>query len=178
MSSDLAAKAKGAVKMVGSALQGHTGVLSTLAKEHGMVSSLLNQAVDSTDKVELAGLSKKIRVELLSHARAEERTIYAFLAQHPEAVDLVMHAKHEHDEVAKAFEQMDQLILGSQDWRVSLAVLRESVERHVEEEESDLFDRAQALFSDGDSRRLDEAFQQEKHTLRNELGRYASAPGR
>ncbi len=138
--SEFTANAKGAAKQVASVLKGRAGIYATLAKEHGAVSSLLNQALETSSIEKRDALLDKIRVELLSHARAEEMTLYDALSSLDDTRAESRHSRSEHQEIEQLL--VDALATSSDE---SIRELLEAVEHHVAEEENVLFVRADEL---------------------------------
>ena len=99
---EMASKAMGKAKEGKAAATGLTGVFRTLAEQHGEVSALLKRAKSSDDPARRTELWQKIRVELLSHERAEMREVYPVLREYAETRTLAEH----HDREAKELESM------------------------------------------------------------------------
>jgi hemerythrin-like domain-containing protein len=51
---------------------------------------------------------------------------------------------------------------GTKEWAAKLKVLNENVEHHVEEEEDDLFEKAEDILSDEDAEEIGEAVEEFK----------------
>lgn len=167
--SELTAQARGAAKQVAQMIKGRTGIYATLAKEHGELASLLQQAIKTSSGEKRADLLDKIRVELLSHARAEEESLYATLARFEQTRAHASHSKNEHQEIESLLQ--DALQAGDNTERQTslLKSLRDVIEHHVDEEENDLFVKADDLLSRTDESELDERFRRLKDEERRKL---------
>lgn len=162
--SEFTAHVKGTTKQVASALKGLTGIYATLAKEHGEVSSLLDQAIDTDAEDERAKLMDLVRIELLSHAFAEEETLYDALSRFEQTRELCQHSRTEHQEMERALEEA---VAGPT--QRALEALRITIQSHVEEEETELFVRADQLLPKTQERELDDLFKQLKESRKREL---------
>jgi iron-sulfur cluster repair protein YtfE (RIC family) len=87
----------------------------------------------------------ELKRELELHAEVEERYFYPALQRHDEARDLIEEALEEHGDVKEALVALDHGDNESEDWSDRLDELREDVEHHVEEEETEIFPLAQKL---------------------------------
>lgn len=90
----------------------------------------------------------KLKTALTLHADAEEHIFYPAMEQFEETEDLTEEAYAEHDEVKQLLEDMTGLNPGDEDFQTLLAQLKDSVQHHVEEEESEMFPKAEELLGD------------------------------
>jgi hemerythrin superfamily protein len=150
------AKGKGVLKTVEATLEGLRGVFRTLAKQHGEVSALLQRVKGHADK--RRELWPKIRMELLSHERAEMREVYPVLRQREATRAFADH----HDQEARAMEQLivrlEMLDISSDDWGNLFAELADTVIAHANEEEQTIFPAAQAAIGEALTDELDRKF--------------------
>ncbi|HLJ74876.1 MAG TPA: hemerythrin domain-containing protein [Thermoanaerobaculia bacterium] len=151
------------------ALSGLSGVFRTLAKQHGEVSALLKRAESSKDASKRAELWKTIRVELLSHERAEMREIYPVLRQYPETRTLAEHHDREAKDLESMIKQLDGTDTASTAWSALLEKITDSVQHHAKEEENEIFPIAQKTIGKPEAERLDSRFVQTKQEIMNEL---------
>jgi hemerythrin superfamily protein len=163
------AAAKGAAKQAITALKGQTGIFSTLAKEHGEVSSLLKKAAKASDENECRKLLDLIRVELLSHAKAEEETFYAALLNHPATAELARTSEQEHRVVETLLESAQNLAGRGDAGREAIENLAKQVESHAQDEEQRVFPLADEVFSRDEQQRMDEHFKNRKDTHKMNL---------
>lgn len=167
--SEISAKINGAAQQAATVFKGQRGIYAALAKEHAEIASLLREAQEDTDPEHRHRLLRTVRHVLLSHARAEERTLYRALADFDDTRSIVAHGHAEHDELERLLRNVTLFELGSEAATQAIADLRAAVGRHVEEEESDLFARAQDLLYVAESRRLEDLFRSEKETEKRRL---------
>lgn len=90
---------------------------------------------------------EELRRELLSHAQAEQEVFYTALLDRVEDRDLVLEAFEEHGVVERMFKDIDACPMNDEKWLAKINVLREIVEHHIEEEESELFKAAREVLS-------------------------------
>lgn len=90
-------------------------------------------------------LFAELKHELELHAEVEEKYFYPALQGHEEAKDLIREALEEHGDAKEALVALDHGDNESDSWAERLDELREDVEHHVEEEETEIFPLAQKL---------------------------------
>lgn len=108
-------------------------------------------------------LYNKIRKELLSHAHAEQETVYRRLMENAEEKDPVREAIKEHETIENILSDMDNLDPGTDAWKQMVERLESEVKHHVDEEESTLFDHMKRLFTDEESENISEQFLEKKN---------------
>ena len=133
-----------------------------LKRDHQSIGSLFREferlAVD--DVKGRRELFERIRQELDVHARIEEELFYAELEKFDEAADLVREARTEHDLIRDLAADISKMRHDDPDYGAKVAVLRENVEHHVEEEEGEMFPLAKKHLS---SERLEKIADQLEH---------------
>lgn len=131
-------------------------IYTVLQGEHREIDIMLKtmekipEALDSSRE----SMVERLRDELLSHAHAEERTVYRLLRSKAADKEDVEHAVHEHQEIEQL---VDELLITdplSGEWTEIVARLKHTVEHHVEEEESTLFDELKELLNEDQARDL------------------------
>lgn len=155
------AQMKGVTKKTVTTMKGLTGIYNTLAKEHGMVSSLMNQVLEG-DIETRRELFPRIKAELLSHAHAEEQEFYAVLLQHAETRDKASHAKQEHKDIENMVSQLEGMNIESDAWLDTFETFRNSVEHHAKEEEREMFPLAKKALDKSEASNIEKRFEREK----------------
>ncbi len=120
-----------------------------LKRDHQMVSGLFRD-FDRLDRDDIAGrrqLVDRIRQELDIHTRIEDELFYPELERIPEAADLVREARTEHQLVNDLCNEIARLDPNDRDYVAKVEVLRENVEHHVVEEESEMLPLAKKHLS-------------------------------
>jgi iron-sulfur cluster repair protein YtfE (RIC family) len=87
-------------------------------------------------------LFSRLNAELDLHARIEEQILYPALKDIEETRDITNEAVEEHRIVKRLLKELDVAQKGTEKWTAKLTVLKESVEHHVEEEEGEMFKKA------------------------------------
>jgi hypothetical protein len=118
-----------------------------LKADHKKVAGLFDQLEAATGKAKL-GVFDQIRTELELHAHIEEKIFYPALEKPEETHDLTLEAYEEHDVVKALLAELSTARNVDDEWEARAKVLRENVEHHVEEEENELFDKADDVLSE------------------------------
>lgn len=148
------------------------GIFERLKKEHTELRSLLDDLVDSDDEETRAELFPRIRVELLTHAEAEEATFYADLCEHDATAEKATHSIEEHGEAEELLERLADMPYDDEDWMEAFEELREAVLHHVHEEEHELFPKAQKALGAERARSLLGEFLEARESAEERLGAY------
>jgi iron-sulfur cluster repair protein YtfE (RIC family) len=140
---------------------------SLLKQDHEHVKKLFTQLSDTTEgarKTRQRGF-EKLKHELEVHAQIEEEIFYPALKNDPATKDLVKEAIHEHQEARQMLEKMSGVPEDSEEWTELLEELKASVEHHVQEEEEDLFPKAQKALGSGAADELGDKLNTRKKEL-------------
>lgn len=155
---EMAGKAAGKMKAAKQVLAGHAGIMRKLAEEHGEVSILLKRCSQADDPAKRQELFTKIREELLSHAKAEEKVFYSRLKKHVESLELTEHAIEEHREIEEMIERLSTMGYEGDDWAELFDELEQSVVEHVKEEEQELFAKADDVLSKDELESMEQTY--------------------
>jgi iron-sulfur cluster repair protein YtfE (RIC family) len=125
-----------------------TRIFDLLKADHKKVATLLAQLADTTTAAikTREKLFKKLVEELNIHQKFEEEFFYPKIKQNTEKSvikDLVEEAYQEHHVVKGLLTEMQDLPVEDEVWTAKLTVLKENIEHHVQEEENDLFPKAE-----------------------------------
>ena len=134
-------KGMGTAKKMEARLRGLVGVFKTLSEQHGEAFALLRRVQGDASK--RVALWPKIRQELLSHEKAELREVYPVLSEHAETRPLALQHDAEASELSMLIDRIHATEISSEEWGLLFDQLVELVERHVQEEEHEIFPRAQ-----------------------------------
>jgi hemerythrin-like domain-containing protein len=148
-------------------------IYSHLHREHEKAASLFQRISElSGDEESRTRLFEHLRQDLLVHARAEEKVFYTALKQkalRDEAQDGV----EEHAEIEELLEAVHAMATHDEDWSARFNELRELVQHHVSEEESEFFAAARQVFSEEEAQQMakemDAAERREKKLSRAEV---------
>ena len=116
----------------------------SLKEDHRKVRRLFQEygKLAEDDVASKASVFESLFQELTIHGRIEEEIFYPAVAEAAEdedTADLIEEARESHEEVKMLLEEMTDLGPGDEAFEAKMTALRENVERHVEEEEKELF---------------------------------------
>jgi hemerythrin superfamily protein len=120
-----------------------------LKADHKKVAAIFEKLEPTTERgvKTREELFAKLKNELDVHARIEEDILYPRLKEIDETEDLTLESYEEHAVVKTLLGELDALNKDDETWGAKLKVLQENVEHHVEEEEGELFPKAQKHLS-------------------------------
>lgn len=155
--------------------------IQLLKDDHKKVKELLTQLSETTDRAEKTRteLLEKIRLELEAHTTIEEEIFYpAFreAGRKSEVDKMYFEALEEHRAVEDlVMPDLQGTEPTSEKFSGRAKVLKELVEHHVEEEEKEMFPRAQKLLDKDELKQLGEQMQQRKKEILAQGGRVSGA---
>src|SRR5687767_94857 len=132
-----------------------------LKNDHKIVSALFDQIESASGKAK-AQLFTRLKSELDVHALIEEKIFYPALENKKESREITLEAYEEHKVVKDLLAELANGSSADEEWDAKLKVLRENVDHHVDEEEGELFDKADDVLSDEDLDRIGEQMEAEK----------------
>jgi hemerythrin-like domain-containing protein len=113
-------------------------IYDILKAEHDQVSDLLHQA--SRDGLKVTFFKIKLKAD--PHMMGEEKFFYPVLEEIEDLRELVSHAYEEHNEAKTLIFEMEGMDERNENWTAKISELKQSIERHIEEEEGKLFEKA------------------------------------
>lgn len=148
----------------GSSTMASGTIYDTLKKDHRAVSELLEKLLNTGDNEvgRRKELFNEIFQELKGHSEAEAEVMYSRLEDHKESRMKTLEGEEEHHLVEMTLAELAEEDKGNDRWLAKVQVLKELVEHHVEEEESELFEKAQKVFSKEEAEDLAQRFQDAK----------------
>src|ERR1043165_5626485 len=132
-----------------------------LKADHKKVSGLFDELDAATGKAKLS-VFQQIKTELELHTHIEEKIFYPALEKPEETHDLTLEAYEEHKMVKTLLTKLSGARTANDEWQAQAKVLRENVEHHVDEEENELFDKADEALSDEEIEALGQQMEAEK----------------
>lgn len=132
-----------------------------LKEDHRKVEQLFSQLESASGKAKLE-VFKQIKTELELHTHIEEKIFYPALEEPEETHDLALEAYEEHAVVKTLLKELGRARTANDEWEAQAKVLQENVEHHVEEEENELFKKADSVLSEGELEDLTERMIAEK----------------
>jgi iron-sulfur cluster repair protein YtfE (RIC family) len=121
-----------------------------LKQDHKKVSGIFEKLEPTTERgvKTREELFTQLKNELDVHAYIEEQIFYPAIKEAQETHDITLEAFEEHRVVKRLLSELDQLPKDDEKWGAKLTVLKENVEHHVEEEEDEMFPKAQKVLSE------------------------------
>ena len=117
-----------------------------LKADHRKVAQLFDQLEAASEKAKL-DVFRQIKAELDLHTHVEETVFYPALERPEETKDITLEAYEEHKVVKTLLAELDGARAADDEWQAQAKVLRENVEHHVDEEEGEMFDKAEDVLS-------------------------------
>ncbi len=141
--------------------------IQLIKQDHRTVKALFRRFEKADRSAEKQKLGQEIIEELSIHTAMEEMLIYPLLkARGPQLEDPILNALEEHHAVKLVLAELDKMNADEERYDAKMHVVRESVEMHIEEEESKLLPRLDTLDAE-DRRNLASAMLQMKEDAPN-----------
>jgi hemerythrin superfamily protein len=121
--------------------------IEMLKKEHRAVEELFEKFESAKGAGQKRKAFEEIADALAVHAAIEEKHFYPAIKEKP-TEDLVLEAVEEHLEIKRVIADLLGMDGSDDAFEAKVKVLKEDVEHHVEEEETDLFPKVQKLFDE------------------------------
>ena len=131
--------------------------LDLLKEDHKKVAQLFGQAEGTENEKKKQQLFEQIKTELDTHTHIEETIFYPAIQKNEDLKDMVLEALEEHKQVKTLLREISSLADGSEKFDAKLKVMKENVEHHVEEEETEMFPKVEKAL---DKAQLEECGQQ------------------
>lgn len=124
-------------------------VYALLKQDHKKVKSIFEALEKTTERAakKRTTLFAELNSELSLHAEAEEAIFYPRVFKPKETHEMTLEALEEHKVVKTLLAELDADPKDTEQWGAKLKVLKEIIEHHVEEEETELFKKAQKVLS-------------------------------
>jgi hemerythrin-like domain-containing protein len=146
--------------------------LTLLKNDHDKVKRLLSELESTTERgvKTREELFATIKGELTIHELIEEEIFYPALKEHPKAKDIVLEAYEEHHVVDQVMAELEGLDVSDETWGAKATVMKENVEHHIEEEETEMFGQARRVFERQELDDLGARMAERKRMAQQELG--------
>ena len=120
--------------------------IELLESQHREVEDLFSQIEDAKGAKEKEQLFEQIADALAMHAAIEEHHFYPAVRA-KKTKDILLESLEEHLGIKRVLADLMKVDASDETFDAKIKVLKEQVEHHVEEEESDLFPKAKKLLS-------------------------------
>jgi hypothetical protein len=147
--------------------EGAMDALSLLKEDHDKVKKILGDLDATTERgvKTREELFTKVKQELEVHEAIEEEIFYPALKESPKAKEIVLEAYEEHNVVDTVMKEIDGVPFDDERWGAKLTVMKENVEHHIEEEETEMFEQARQVFDAEELEELGQRMQVRKEEL-------------
>jgi GAF domain-containing protein len=138
-------------------------IFADLIADHDRQRDLIAR-IDATsgDSAERRDLFEQLRLELQSHAAAEEETLYATMLANPDLREDARHSVSEHKEVDDMLGALMDVDMASSGWLAKFRGMKDRYLHHIDEEEEEMFRTAEKHLSRADEERLGKRFETRK----------------
>ncbi|MEW6115301.1 MAG: hemerythrin domain-containing protein [Nitrospirota bacterium] len=122
-------------------------IIELLKKDHEEALQLFDklESMEEGKSSDIDKLFSNLSQELEIHMSGEESIFYPALKDNDETHTMILEGIEEHHVAKLILKEMSSLKSKDEKWFAKLSVLKENVEHHIEEEEGDLFTKAQNL---------------------------------
>jgi hemerythrin superfamily protein len=148
--------------------EGDMDILTKLKKEHREVQLLLDQLVDTDSAAERKSLLKKIKAALVPHSRAEEKVVYDPIRalKDKDAQQDGEEGYLEHSLADRMLATLGKAAAASVEFAAAAKVLRELLNHHIREEESNIWSDVKDNFSEEQRYAMNRKFEAAKKKVR------------
>ncbi len=138
-------------------------IYADLKRDHDKQRTMLKELAElKGDSGKRKKLFEAFRLEVQSHAAAEEESLYAEMLGNPELRDDARHSVSEHKEVDDLLGEMMNLDFASDEWESKFYHMRHRYEHHIDEEEEEMFPAADEVLDDATEERLAATYEERK----------------
>ncbi|KTT70980.1 hemerythrin domain-containing protein [Sphingomonas endophytica] len=141
----------------------HADIYAELKRDHDKQRDMLKELAELRgDGAKRRKLFEAFRLEVQSHAAAEEESLYATMLGNPDLRDDARHSVAEHKEVDDLIGELFDLDFGSDEWEAKFFHMRHRYEHHIDEEEEEMFPAAEDKLDDATEDRLAATYEERK----------------
>jgi len=119
-------------------------IYDILKQEHVKVMQLFDEAISKESK----DVFMQLKSELDIHMEGEEKLYYPQLENKKEATEVALEGYEEHHVAKLLLSELEKTPADDKRWIAKMKVLKETVEHHVKEEESEIFEKSRNVLSD------------------------------
>lgn len=121
-----------------------------LKQDHKKVSGIFEKLEPTTENAikTREELFTQLKQELDVHAEIEEQIFYPAIKEAEKTHDITLEAIEEHNVIKTLLSELDAEPKDTEEWGAKLTVLKENVEHHVEEEETEMFPKSKKVLSE------------------------------
>lgn len=135
-------------------------IYDALKKDHRDLQDLLKlmeTTLEDTAALRMELLTR-LRALLIPHIQAEESVLYETLKEINETEDLALEACEEHHAIELLLRELEAIEPSDGRWRAKLATLKENLDHHITQEQTEMFENARQVLAPDEARMMAEAF--------------------
>ncbi|WP_428512300.1 hemerythrin domain-containing protein [Roseovarius sp.] len=138
-------------------------IYDAIRADHDNHRALLDRIEDTSgDSDDRKSAWKEFYEDVKSHAAAEEETFYSKLMTKTWGQDSARHSVHEHQQLDDIMEELNEGDMASPGWLTRFKTLKHDYEHHMDEEEDEVFARAQEVIPEDEIEGYGERFEKRK----------------
>ena len=137
--------------------------LDLIKEDHKRLKKLLKETLEAEGS-QRGHQMDHLRTELVAHERMEEEVLYPRLREDKKAREEVLEGYEEHHVADVILDELLDVPPETDLWKAKVKVLKENVEHHMDEEETELFKKARAVLDRDELERLGERMEQIKRS--------------
>jgi hemerythrin-like domain-containing protein len=111
----------------------------------GMIEQMENPSQGTPSGRANMDMFNQLKQALTLHTQEEEQVFYPALREHNETRQMIEEAYEEHKNVDRMLAQMSGMDPNNSDFMDMLGELKENIQHHVEEEETEMFPKAEKI---------------------------------
>jgi hemerythrin superfamily protein len=150
--------------------------IDLLESQHREVEKLFSQIEKAKDSDKKMELFEELADKLAIHAAIEEHHFYPAVKE-KRTEDILLESLEEHVTIKRTLADLMRIDADDETFDAKMTVLKEEVEHHVEEEESELFPKVKKLLAEGDLDLIEQEMMSEQEELMDVGEPRASIPG-
>ncbi len=140
-------------------------IYDILKAEHDQIVNLLQQALSDGSKVSFV----KMKLQTDPHIIGEERLFYPRLEEQEGLRALMAEAYKEHNEAKALICEIECMDERDEEWTSKISELKRSIDHHLEEEESKVFERARNVLSQQEAEEIAQQYVEFKRSYMNKI---------
>lgn len=153
-----------------------TSIYERIIQDHTRHRELLDKLSETSgDTDDRQEAWNEFYYDVKSHAAAEEETFYSKLMADTQGQDDARHSVSEHKELDDLIGELHEMEFSSPGWLAKFKTLKHDYEHHMDEEESDIFEKAREVFDREESGEIGKAFLERKRAERELVDEKAEA---
>ncbi len=141
--------------------------LRMLKDDHDRVKKMMEDLDGTTERGEKtrAHIFERLVHHLTIHEAIEEEILYPALKEFAKTRDITLEAYEEHHVIDQIVGELEATPVSDETWAAKLTVMKENLEHHIEEEETDMFPKARQVMDEDELEELGSRMAARKEAL-------------